>query len=69
MMTLETLFVSLNAFLLAIVTFFLKQTWDEIKSLRVSRHEHANLLTAHTVQIDNLNDDVQRLQAIENGKD
>jgi hypothetical protein len=66
--TLEVFFGSVNAFLLAIVAFFLRQTWEEIRSLRVSRHEHANVLATHTAQIANLDDDLRRLQTIEDGK-
>lgn len=56
------LLAAFNALLLAIVAFFLKQTWDEIKSLRVSRLEHGELLAKHTAQIFSLDDNVSRLR-------
>jgi hypothetical protein len=66
--TLEVFFGSVNAFLLAIVAFFLRQTWEEIRSLRVSRHEHANVLATHTAQIANLDDDIHRLEEVRSGR-
>lgn len=48
---LNTALVAVLGVSLAINGWFLKEAWGEIKSLRASRHEHAQKLTEHEVRI------------------
>lgn len=61
MMQIDAVLGVFNAILLAVVGFFLKETWHEIHSLRDKATQHATSLAEHDVLIEGVRSDLDRL--------
>lgn len=63
-LTLNTALLAVLGVSVAVNGWFMREVWAEIKSLRHSRHEHAQWLAEHGVRLDYVEEELRGLRGL-----